>query len=135
MKFDGYSYIVRVEVLFTMEELEALEWMADHHYDRTCRDLAGEEGIIATMLMTQSQDDDAGLDTTPWALTIRHVDIMCKIFEGVHLDDRYVKPGVIQELRGKLIKLVHMINGESARLMVEEARRPKGELNDFLDSL
>jgi len=120
MKYDGFRYKVSAYILFTIEELEALMWMSEKHYDRTCRSLSEKGGRIEQMLGIQMLDKNLDIETVPHDLTFRDIDLMCKILEPYWYPD---EPKIIYDIRGNLIALINTLSAEQLRLnkVAEEA--------------
>lgn len=91
MKFDGFSYKVSVEILFTEEEVDVMAVLAIDHYDRTCRLAAmprdprvlhSTNGML-NILKSKLQDARTmEFEPTPSSFTGEELNLLLKILEG-----------------------------------------------------
>jgi hypothetical protein len=73
MKIISANASVTLRVTFTMQEADALEQVASHHYDAVCRTLP----VLKEIKITARTADDFGV-----SLTWRDLDILSKICES-----------------------------------------------------
>jgi len=108
MRQDGFSYIVRAEVIFTPEEVALLIQLSQAHYDRTCRRLSEDRGLLVGLKNVFTEDDD---EPVPWSLAGRELDLLCKVLEGVnYLDGEQRQAGV--QLRAKMVIVLDRVGNE-----------------------
>lgn len=108
MRQDGFSYVVRAEVIFTPEEVALLIRLSQAHYDSTCRYLSGDRGLLVGLKNVFTEDDD---DPVPWSLAGRDLDILCKVLEGVDSLKGDQRDAGIQ-LRAKMAIVLNRVNEE-----------------------
>lgn len=82
MNQDGFSYIVRAELVFTPEEVEILKQCSQAHYDFKCQAAHKQGGLIYGLvnvfaLMVGPEDPEP----VPRALDSRDLDLLLKVCE------------------------------------------------------
>jgi hypothetical protein len=88
MKSDGFSYVVRAELLFTEEEIDIMSRLALDHYDFTCRlaakprttdDIRSTNGMLVIM---KWKYEDKEIAPTPSTFGSGPLNLLMKILEG-----------------------------------------------------
>lgn len=107
----GFSYEIFVELLFTADEVRSLLKCSAEHDDGHCRSVSKQDeflwGMKNCFVGELAEEDLANGHQSPYKLSFREVDTLCKILEG---------PGANVELAWKLKQILKDINEEYQRI-------------------
>lgn len=78
MNQDGFSYIVRAELVFTPEEVEILKRCSQAHYDFKCNSASQQGGLIYGLINVFALEEP---EPEPRALDSQDLNLLLKVCE------------------------------------------------------
>jgi hypothetical protein len=118
MKQDGFSYVVRAELVFSQEEAALLKHMSETHYDLKCKKASMQGGLVFA-IQNRTSTDHLVDEPVPSAYTFSELDHLAKIMCGTYdrCDDIKI-PG--RALRERIKTVMNRLSAEDRRIQAME---------------